>query len=321
MSSNEYLNISSEFITKLGFERSNTPSESIYILPEEKGEGFIYEYFHKDGFYVSVADYLIFEKKERKYDIKENCMEIYYFESGDIKNIQNGIPTNQIKQGINVFVNNQRPGKVVYAPNVKIKYVSIAIFEEYITKNIQKKFPIGYFDFQQVEKWKNHNYDTPELTSTFIQLKKNLNSKVNIDFYYESKIGEIFSLIIKNYKNNSNNSNKKILKKDLEILNNLKIEINESFANPPTINELCLMSGMGLTKLKYSFKSAFNQTIFSYINEVRMKRALLFLSNDENTISYVASSVGFKSPGKFSASFKKTYGESPNKYRKNIKIK
>lgn len=71
-----------------------------------------------------------------------------------------------------------------------------------------------------------------------------------------------------------------------------------------------------LTKI---FREATGMTIFDYLYQTRINRAmLLFHRNKELSVTDVCYEVGFKNPAHFSRWFKKQTGMSPDRYRKTL---
>ncbi|SKC72465.1 helix-turn-helix transcriptional regulator [Maledivibacter halophilus] len=188
---------------------------------------------------------------------------------------------------------------------------------------MKTKFPKVNFHQSQAFDWKNENYNTHELTLIFLQLQHSLKSNKKNSMYYESKIGEILALIIDNHKNGNQKQRqeeKALLSDDIKYLQLVKKELDINFLNPPTMEKLCSISNMGATKLKKSFKINFGTTIYNYLRNVRMKKAIFLLSENELNIYNIAQSVGYKSSSKFSKTFKKIYGMTPSEYRNSLKF-
>lgn len=70
------------------------------------------------------------------------------------------------------------------------------------------------------------------------------------------------------------------------------------------------------TTLKICFKGVFGCPIAQYLREYRMNEAARMLKNRNETISIIASKVGYDNQSKFAAAFKAFKGKSPKEYRK-----
>jgi AraC-like DNA-binding protein len=84
------------------------------------------------------------------------------------------------------------------------------------------------------------------------------------------------------------------------------------FQNPPNISELARLVGLNTTKLKKYFKIEFGTTIFGYIRQMRMQRAVFLLQKTDKNVTEIAWEVGYSSPSAFSAAFKREVGYSPS---------
>lgn len=66
------------------------------------------------------------------------------------------------------------------------------------------------------------------------------------------------------------------------------------------------------------FKKEMGMTITAFINEQRMKQAVLYLNSTSLRIQTIATEVGFTDLNYFSKVFKKYTGITPSDYRKKI---
>ncbi len=65
------------------------------------------------------------------------------------------------------------------------------------------------------------------------------------------------------------------------------------------------------------FKNATGQTVFNYINYIRIRKAENLLAETALSVTDIAVSVGFANTARFDESFKRTTGTTPLKYRKH----
>jgi AraC family transcriptional activator of pyochelin receptor len=83
-------------------------------------------------------------------------------------------------------------------------------------------------------------------------------------------------------------------------------------AHPPSLVELARRVGLNDFKLKAGFKQVFGTTAFGYLYERRMERARHLLEAGEMNVGEVALEVGYASPSRFAAAFKKRFGIRPS---------
>ena len=87
---------------------------------------------------------------------------------------------------------------------------------------------------------------------------------------------------------------------------------NENFG----VNELAKASGRSLYRLGRTLHSINGKTVNQFIREVRLRKALEILRDDEYTVTEVANRVGFSSPAYFNHCFHKFFGFPPGEVNK-----
>jgi TolB-like protein/AraC-like DNA-binding protein len=92
---------------------------------------------------------------------------------------------------------------------------------------------------------------------------------------------------------------------------------NENFG----VNELVHKAGISHYSLTRRLHAITNKTIKQFIREVRLKRALEMLQNEEVNISEVAYKVGFGSPAYFNTCFHEFFGYPPGAVKKGDFVK
>lgn len=107
---------------------------------------------------------------------------------------------------------------------------------------------------------------------------------------------------------------------------NKKIEeiftyINNNYNEKITLNDLCFLFGTNKTTICKSFKEVYGETLISYINKLRIKKAKKLMREGELNLTQLSASVGFSSIHYFSKTFKAYENKSPTEYMKTIKSK
>lgn len=95
-----------------------------------------------------------------------------------------------------------------------------------------------------------------------------------------------------------------------------KAIVEANFTAPPGLSELARQVGSNEFYLKKGFKTITGNTVYGYIQDLKMKKAVELLKENDTTIQQVAEAVGYKYAQHFSTAFKKNYGMSPGKYKK-----
>lgn len=93
--------------------------------------------------------------------------------------------------------------------------------------------------------------------------------------------------------------------------------LEEHPAESYTQEELAERFGISLTTLKKCFRSIYGTAIGMWLAQYRMNRAAVLLKTEKDySVAQIAGMVGYDSPSKFSAAFRKAMGMSPAQYRK-----
>lgn len=140
------------------------------------------------------------------------------------------------------------------------------------------------------------------------------------DIYVESKILEcITSFLVLSVNNNKKDDNIKYSLAIRDKMYHAKNILDTEFVSPPTLHNLALQVGTNECTLKSAFKYFFNQTVFSYIYDLRMSLAIKYLLETNKTISEIANLIGYEYQSHFCTAFKRKYSVSPLEYRNQIK--
>lgn len=305
------------------FDKAKSNNSNFYKFSSEKSNGYMFELIYHDSLFISTADITFNKAVERILDAFEKpFIELIYVESGYICRCQRGYKNITLKPGMNIFVNNYKPMKMLYKPNEPLRFVAITLFADFYDKYINSKFPEENINIISALKYIPKTYTTPEIALIFKQLKSKMSSDVNNRIYYESKVGEIISILIEDsnrYKNKLIPSTASISKPDLKALTKICDILDNKYIERPTIDELAQFANMSPTKLKSTFKKVYGTSISQYSIQVKLRHSLILLSNNEGNIEDIALAIGYKNASKFSQVFYKNFGIYPKDYRNLFK--
>lgn len=103
----------------------------------------------------------------------------------------------------------------------------------------------------------------------------------------------------------------------LDRLNKISSYISSHYQEKITTVQLAKLCYISQVHLCRFFRNNMGKSPVEYINEYRIQKATIMLLNTDETISVIASNVGFEDVNYFSRTFKKIQKESPANYRKN----
>lgn len=84
--------------------------------------------------------------------------------------------------------------------------------------------------------------------------------------------------------------------------------------SPPSLAELSLAAGINVKKLKTGFRHLYGDSVFGYLQQLRLEMAYRLLTEEEMSVSAAAYQVGY-SPAHFSVAFRKRFGRQPKSVR------
>ncbi len=85
-----------------------------------------------------------------------------------------------------------------------------------------------------------------------------------------------------------------------------------------TLEELSAKFDFPVTSMKNCFKGVYGTSIYAYMKEYRMNAAAVQLRRTRDSITSIASQMGYDNASKFSAAFRSVIGMAPAEYRKTI---
>lgn len=90
----------------------------------------------------------------------------------------------------------------------------------------------------------------------------------------------------------------------------------ENFVAPPSLDDLARDVGLSRSSLCSGFRQIVGQTVFDYIGDLRMRRALSMLNERAASITQIAYAVGYSHPSSFSLAVQRRFGTTPSELRR-----
>ncbi|KAA9038743.1 helix-turn-helix transcriptional regulator [Ginsengibacter hankyongi] len=104
---------------------------------------------------------------------------------------------------------------------------------------------------------------------------------------------------------------------DIECIKKAKAFIDGDISHHYTIPEIASHAGISRTKLKAGFKQMVGIAIYHYQQEQRLLQAKYLLDNTYLSIKQISSRMGYMYSINFAAAYKKRFGKSPYRSRKD----
>ena len=154
---------------------------------------------------------------------------------------------------------------------------------------------------------------SPAIYNTIQDIKTCTYEGLTRRIYLESKAYELIALLYENVENQKHNN--ELSTADQERIHLAASIIRNNLEKPLTIIELAHQVGINQTKLKTGFKIIFSNTVFGYLQDIRMHQAKRYLLDTQLSVQEIGMLLGYQNTSNFSIAFKKTHGYPPMKLR------
>jgi AraC-like DNA-binding protein len=169
---------------------------------------------------------------------------------------------------------------------------------------------------EQLTLLQSNRLTTPHMNQVIQAILGCINKKANHHIYFEAKVLELLFLELEQAEQLSVQTPSLFIKeRDLERIHHAKIIIEENLLNPCSLIELAHKVGLNDFKLKKGFREVLGTTVFGYLYDLRMEKAMQLLSSGRS-IQEVAYEVGYKNAHHFTTAFKKKNGYLPSVFKK-----
>lgn len=307
------------FLSEHGFSLASDNNKNNTIgltweLSKDIGEGTYWIYSKKDLFDIKIHDFFFYEDFLMEFKLPE-CMSLTYYESisGEELSPYRRLEAGYIKSSIS---SNHYNYRALVHKMIPIKSIGIEImpayYEDYLKTIYSEEYKTLHSAFNNIEE----TIYFPELVQVLYQIKNYKGDGLAAHLFYDAKVTEILSLMIKYQKKSPKKYPKKLSDTDIHQIENLTAYLNDHYASDVSLNHLSKIACMGISKLKSCFKQYNNCTITEYLHQRRMGHAEHLLSSTTIPISVISHTVGYSNPSRFAELFKKSTGLLPSEYRK-----
>jgi AraC-like DNA-binding protein len=132
-------------------------------------------------------------------------------------------------------------------------------------------------------------------------------------FFCGMKLRELMVFLSRRYSHVTAPAGKNFLK-----LSQLVSYMEKHLGEELQFENLAAEASMSPSSLRRVFGDAFGCSPMTYLQKLRVKKAMLLLNDQSRSISAVAFEVGFNDSGYFTSVFKKETGETPKRFRENL---
>ncbi len=220
-----------------------------------------------------------------------------------------------------IFRNNDYKTSMSYQGGVNFKFKSLQLKTSFFRDLLSKYFPDK--DIQDLEKQFMTKVTTtaitPEMYRVLSEIDTSERFKEYEDVYLEGKMIELISLVlfgIAYHKTGEVKRKTRTVQSDVEKIEALREQIqrfpSEEYDAPSVSSEM----GMSVSKLNRVFRSLYDTSLHSYVQDKRLEKAAKLLEKDGLSVSEAAIKSGYTNLSHFSSAFSKKFGVLPRQFAK-----
>ncbi|MDF2872780.1 MAG: transcriptional regulator, AraC family [Anaerocolumna sp.] len=292
------------------------------IFPSVWENGWICEVMPVPGLYASSAWFTAEETIEYTIKAEESSLLLICLDCGDITFTQRGRQALKLSPFTQIITITDKPVKLSIQGKKHACFTSVQIYEACIESFLEangSNYPVRIHDARE---WKVSDIDRPNVMMAMEQIRWGVRCDQLPLLSYLCKAMDILCLIAHNTGKKAYTTSRRqhVTWNDEMKLWRVGQRIAEDPLNPPAISEMCKLAEMCESKLRVEFKSIYGMTIYNYIREAVMKRAMQMLADDGLSIKSISVLCGYENHAKFTAVFKKIHGITPSDFRKTFEL-
>lgn len=308
------------FSKHFGFDMKKEGNYAFHTIPGNWENGWISEVNPAEGLFIASAWFKADEELDYKMFTDKPCLLILCIDTGDMTITQKGKKAKTLSPFTQLIISKGTPLRLTIPAGMHMCFTSVLIFDSCIDNFLSAtgySYPIRVLD---AVKWKPGNIDAPNVMLVMEQLRWGVRGNRLPLPAYLCKAIELLCLFAHNKDKEATmpERRKYVTWSDEIKLYRVKERIDESPLSLPSNEELCRIAQMSESKLRISFKSLYGKTLYAYIRESIMKRAMQMLADDDLNIKNIAHLCGYENAAKFAAAFKEVHGITPSDFRKGF---
>ncbi len=161
---------------------------------------------------------------------------------------------------------------------------------------------------------------TVEMTTIIDAILKNPFTGSAHAFYVATKVMELLMVVMERITHHPTLKQIFFRDEEIELIYAAKDELLKNLDQHLTLLILSRKVGLNMHKLKEGFQQFYGSSVTVFRLHARMKTAKLLLNTTGDTIEDISYTTGYANSQHFSKAYKKYYGHTPNRVRKDLEI-
>ncbi|QEH41964.1 AraC family transcriptional regulator [Chitinophaga sp. XS-30] len=133
--------------------------------------------------------------------------------------------------------------------------------------------------------------------------------------FHEAKLIELFLLQAQQAEDLMGRKPLQIKPADIEKLHAARQFVTLNMFEPISLQQVARAAGLNDFKLKKGFRELFGNTVFGYLNELKMNHARRLLQDGGVSVGDIAIDLGYSEPQNFTKAFKRYFGYTPGEVK------
>ena len=298
-------------------DQSSTDND-FYRMQPDYGSGSVRIMHFYGQFLIVIADFIPRRAFKKVSDITDDYFEISQFETDSSSFQIESHAVTRVAPGICRYVNTHKIVSAFCESNKPVRFTKLIITKTYFDSFLRSRCGKSYAALKNALRLSVRNPHTPELHFVFQQIKNSCTFDHTLHLYMESKAMEIVSLALDMGASGGSCKHAlsvKLTTTDMRALYAAVDLMQRDVSAYPSIERLARQANMSVSRFQLAFHQVYGTTVYAYLKEMRMTRALVLLQNTNDKIYHVALKVGYRNAGHFSKLFKAAFALSPQEYR------
>lgn len=258
--------------------------------------------------------------KVRAFDMPET-IELHFSLSGNgiVDNYANGRTYNFRPNEHNIVYMPEFDGSAKYRPDEPFRFLEIHFMSKHFLELAKNTTPTMERFLEKVVKKESTDIGKESMPIT-LAMHQCIHEIINCGFkgglkllFLQAKCVELLTLQAQAFEQNGDRPSRNSVIKtayEKECIVYAREYLQEHIADPPTLEQLAVITGINTFKLKNGFKELYDNTVFGFLSDLRLDKAKNLLRSGM-AIKDIAEELGYSSVQHFGTAFKKKFGTTP----------
>lgn len=215
----------------------------------------------------------------------------------------------------------QLESEVVFPKGATINQITILIELDFLKSFIGKDQETFGYIFNDEKTLLIEEFMSPQMADLVNEIAGISKMGILSEAYYKLKALELLYLLFKNLSKRQYIKHQSLRSDEVAALYRVRDAISDSIEKPLTQDELVIISGINILKLRKLFTQIFGKGIYEYNQYLRMQEAARLMKDEHLSVSETGYQLGFTNLSYFGRLFEQHFGMKPKKWSAQHRLK